>query len=253
MDNQFHEQMRSEGGAGGTLGDLYGQGFARVPEGTVITLEDGTQQDISGEILFDSKTGYPIIDKTNYKYLGNTQNKWKAGFNNSFSYAGFNLSVLVDAQFGGKAYSLTHSMLSMTGKTKNTLEGRYDGVIGDGYCYNASTGEYTRNRTVCENVGYYYDQYYGRDNVEANIFSTSFIKLREVSLSYTLPSKIIDKIKVLRGLTVSVYGRNLAMWTRWPQYDPEVAALSGSTITTGMETVTFPMTRSYGFNIKLKF
>ena len=49
------------------------------------------------------------------------------------------------------------------------------------------------------------------------------------------------------------YGRNLAMWTRWPQFDPEVACLDGSTITTGLEAAAFPMTRSYGFDVKLKF
>ena len=141
----------------------------------------------------------------------------------------------------------------MTGKLKNTLEGRYDGIIGDGYCYDAGTGTYTKNTTVCESISYYYDQWYARENVESNIYSTSYIKLRELRLEYSLPSKWLKKTKFINGVSLAAYGRNLAMWTRWPQFDPEVACLDGSTITTGLEAAAFPMTRSYGFDVKLKF
>ena len=78
------------------------------------------------------------------KYLGETQNKWKGGITNTISYRNFRLFVQVDGAFGGRAYSNTASILSMTGKLKNTLEGRYDGIIGDGYCYDSSTGSYSK-------------------------------------------------------------------------------------------------------------
>lgn len=238
---------------GGTLGAIYGTGFSRVPAGTVITLDDGTQKDISGEILFDKDTGNPIIDKATLRYLGETQSKWKGGINTSFSYNGLKLFVQLDGAFGGRAFSNSSAILSMTGKLKNTLEGRYDGIIGDGYCYDAGTGTYTKNTTVCESISYYYDQWYARENVESNIYSTSYIKLRELRLEYSLPSKWLKKTKFINGVSLAAYGRNLAMWTRWPQFDPEVACLDGSTITTGLEAAAFPMTRSYGFDVKLKF
>ncbi len=63
----------------------------------------------------------------------------------------------------------------------------------------------------------------------------------------------MDKTKFLSGVSFAVYGRNLAMWTKWPIYDPEVACLDGTTITTGLEAAAFPMTRSFGFNLKIKF
>lgn len=87
---------------GGTLGAIYGTGFARVPEGTVITMEDGSQKDISGEILFDKETGNPVVDKATMKYLGETQNKWKGGITNTISYRNFRLFVQVDGAFGGQ-------------------------------------------------------------------------------------------------------------------------------------------------------
>lgn len=237
----------------GTLGAIYGTGFSRVPENTVITMEDGTVRDISGEILFDAETGNPVIDKANTRYLGETQNKWKGGLQQTFSYKGFRLALQVDGAFGGHAYSNSASLLSMTGKLTNTLEGRYDGIIGDGYCYDAASGTYFRNKTVTESISYYYDQWYARENVESNIYSTSYIKLREARFEYSLPKRLMDKTKFLSGVSFAVYGRNLAMWTKWPIYDPEVACLDGTTITTGLEAAAFPMTRSFGFNLKIKF
>lgn len=238
---------------GGTLGAIYGTGFARVPEGTVITMEDGSLKDISGEILFDKETGNPVVDKATMKYLGETQNKWKGGITNTISYRNFRLFVQVDGAFGGRAYSNTASILSMTGKLKNTLEGRYDGIIGDGYCYDSSTGSYSKNTTVAKSISYYYDQWYARENVEANIYRTDYIKLREVRLEYNFPSKLLAKTKFLTGASIGFFATNLAMWTKWPQFDPEVACMDGSSITTGLEAASFPMTRSYGVNLKLKF
>lgn len=238
---------------GGTLGAIYGTGFQHAPEGAFVVNADGTKEDISGAILYDANTGYPLQNLSELQYLGETQNKWSGGIVSTFSYKGVRLTAQIDGQFGGRAYSMTNSILSYTGKLRNTLEGRYDGLIGDGYCYDAITGSYTRNTTVTESISKYYDFYYNRDNVEANIFSTSFVKLREVRLEYSLPRKIVERISFLQGASIAVFGRNLAMWTRWPQYDPEVASLDGSTITTGFESGSFPMTRSWGVNLKLKF
>ena len=236
---------------GGTLGALYGTGFERIPEGATCVMPDGSVKDISGEILYEN--GYPVQNKTELRYLGDTQPDWKGGITMKFSYRGLKLSVAVDGQFGGHAWSLSNSMFSYLGKLNNSLEGRYDGLVGKGYVYDSATGTYSPNMEVTEEIGTYYDRVYNRDNVESNIFSTSFIKLREVRLEYSLPKKWMEKTRFLRGVSVAVFGRNLAMWTRWPQYDPEIAALNGSTITTGFESGQFPMTRSYGFNVKLQF
>lgn len=236
---------------GGTLGDMYGTGFQRAPKGAFITLEDGSHQDISGEILYDVN-GYPILG-TELEYLGNTQPSWKAGFNNMISYRNFRLSISIDGQYGGKAYSLTNSILSYSGKLNNSLKGRYDGLIGRGVHFDEASGVYSRNNVVTDKVAYYYDLYYRRANVENNLFSTSFIKLREVRLEYNLPKKIVNRVKFIQGASIAVFGRNLAMISDWPQFDPEIATLNGSQITTGFETAQFPMTRSYGVSLKLNF
>jgi TonB-linked SusC/RagA family outer membrane protein len=237
---------------GGSLGAIYGTGFERAPEGATATLDDGTVKDISGAILYDSN-GYPIQNKTKLKYLGETQPKWKGGITMNFAYKNMRLNISADGQFGGHAWSLTNSMLSYLGKLNNSIEGRYDGLIGDGYVYDPATSTYSPNTTVTEDIGTYYDRVYNRDNVESNVFSTSFIKLREVSFEVSTPKRWLTKLAFISNASLSFFGRNLAMWTRWPQYDPEIAVLNGSTITTGFESGQFPMTRSYGFNIRLVF
>ena len=113
---------------------------------------------------------------------------------------------------------------------------------------------YTKNTTVTENISTYYNSYkYVRDNTEENTFSTNFFKCKEVRLDYALPKKICAKTRVLQGASLGFYMTNLFCITHWPQYDPEVGSLNGAYVTSGIEAMSFPMTRSYGVNVKLSF
>ena len=250
-----YSSAQVEARPGGSMNDLYGYGFAKAPQGAFITLPDGSKQDISGGIMYNATTGYPITDISTRAFLGNTHPKWKGGINNSISWNGFRLSVNVDASFGGKAYSYSHALLGYLGKLKETLPGRYEGLVGDGYVYDATNDTYSRNTTLTQFISGYYVQYYipSSVNVEANTFSTSFVKLREARLEYTFPRAWMEKSKVLQGASIAVFGSNLAMWTKWPTFDPEVSSLDGADINVGMEAAAFPMTRSFGVNIKLQF
>ena len=94
---------------------------------------------------------------------------------------------------------------------------------------------------------------FNRDNVVNNTFSTSFLKMKDIRLEYSLPKKIAAKTKVLQGASIAFFATNLFCWTNWPQFDPEIATMNGSEITKGFETAAFPMTRTYGVNLKLQF
>ena len=139
------------------------------------------------------------------------------------------------------------------GKNTNSLEGRYDGLIHDGVNVNPD-GTFTKNTTVTTNlVDYWSSCVWHRNNVESNTFDTSFLKLKELRLEYSLPKKVISKTKALQGLSLAFFTTNVFCITKWPQFDPEVASISGASLYGGVETGSFPMTRTYGFNIKLKF
>jgi hypothetical protein len=146
---------------------------------------------------------------------------------------------------------LTNSILGEQGKNTATLSGRYDGIIGQGVTLNAD-GQYVPNTTKATNIVTYYNKWYGRDNVEANTFDASFVKLREARLAYTIPAKVLRKT-FLRTASIGIYGRDLFVWSTFPAFDPETSTLDNATITPGLEVGQFPSTRTMGANLTISF
>ncbi len=220
---------------GGSMGDLWGRGYVRSPD---------------GQVVYDEATGFAKITQ-DVIYLGNTIPKGRIGFNNSFSYKGFNLNLLFDAQYGGVAHSLMHYKLAEQGKTTNTLPGRYNGIIGNGVILGADD-KYYPNTTIATDIDEYYRSHYGIDNAEGSTFSTDYIKFREARLDYSLGPKLIKKLG-LQKATLGIYGRDLFIWSPWPMFDPEFGTLAGSDIVRGFEVAQFPSTRTLGINLTVGF
>ena len=221
---------------GGSIGDIYGYKLKRAPDGQVVWKDGITAR------------------TTEFEYVGNAYPAWKAGFSNEFSYKNFRVSILFDGQWGGIVYSQTHHKMTEHGTLKHTLKYRGNPnfeVVGEGVMLD-ERGQYVPNN-VPISVSKYYADYWRRANVETNSFDASFLKLREARIEYTIPSAGLNKIGIER-LTLALYGRNLAMWTKdFPVYDPEVATLNNGTIVPGSEMGQLPSTRTMGFNLTLKF
>jgi TonB-linked SusC/RagA family outer membrane protein len=216
---------------GGSMGDMYGRGYLRSPD---------------GQIVYDAATGFAKLSD-NLVYLGNTIPKWKASMGHDFRYKQFNLHLLFDAQVGGVSYSLSNYKLAEQGKTTLTLPGRYNGIIGKGVIQNPD-GSFRPNDVIATDIDGYYRSHYGIDNAEGNTFSTNFLKFREARFDYSLSPRLVKRLGLQRA-TVGVYGRDLYIWTKWPIFDPEFGTLSGSDIVQGFEIAQFPSTRTFGFNI----
>lgn len=235
---------------------IYGRGFQRAPEGSFYTDEKGDQVDASGMHLVNAD-GYPILDESPDRKIGNVNPDWRGGMTQRFRYKNLSLSAAFTGQWGGNAFSVTNFALSYQGKLKNSLEGRYDGLVHPGV--NAVTNtdgsvSYTKNNTVTQNIQTYYNAYiWNRNNTEMNTFDTSFLKLKEVRLDYDLPERFLKKTDVLQSVSLGVYATNLFTITDFPQYDPDTGMVNGSNIYKGIESMSFPMTRSYGFNVKFSF
>ncbi|GAB3906737.1 SusC/RagA family TonB-linked outer membrane protein [Mucilaginibacter boryungensis] len=222
-----------EARVGGSMGDLYGLGYQRAPD---------------GQIVYEN--GYPV--KTiNTRLLANIYPKWKTSVGNEFKYGAFRVNVLFDAQFGGKAYSHTHANNAMTGQLKSTLPGRYNGLIGDGVIKNPD-GTYRKNDVAAGEIWNYYFEHFNTDNVEANLFKTDFIKLREARLDFNFPARIVSKLRVQRA-SIGIYGRDLLIISNWPSFDPEFGTINNGLIQTGFEIGQFPATRTFGVNLNVKF
>jgi TonB-linked SusC/RagA family outer membrane protein len=219
---------------GGSTGAIYGSNFVRSPEGKIVYTADG----------------FPARP-SEIQYIGEAYADWKGGIQNEFSYRNLRFSFLLDGQYGGLVYSQTHHKMAEQGKLKSTLPGREEGfIIGDGVVKNAD-GSYSPN-TKKVPVGNYYGDYYRRVNVESNSFDASFLKLREMRFEYSLPKSLTTKIRV-NNARIAVYGRDLAMITKFPMFDPETAALNGSTILPGVEIGQMPSTRTFGMNLTFNF
>ena len=236
---------------------IYGKGYQRAPEGSYYYDESGNKIDCSGMKIVNSETGYPVLDTSPDRRIGKVNPDWTAGLTTRFRYKDLSLSASFAAQVGGNCYSVTNFVLSYQGKLTNTLEGRYDGLVVDGVNAIQNTDgtiSYQKNTTVTDNIRTYYETYvYIRDNAEENTFSTDFLKLKELRLDYSLPKKICKKSKFLRSASVGAYATNVFCITDFPQYDPETGSLSGTNIYNAIENMAFPMTRTYGVNIKLAF
>ncbi|PST81595.1 SusC/RagA family TonB-linked outer membrane protein [Pedobacter yulinensis] len=215
---------------GGSMGDLYGRGYERDPQGNVI---------------YDGTTGFAKISQ-NVVYLGNTIPKYRASLGTEFAYQNFSLNVLFDAQMGAVGHSLTNYKLVEQGKTTSTLPGRYSGIIGNGVVQNPD-GSFRPNDVVANDIDEYYRSHMGTDNAEGNTFSTDYIKFREAALNYKFSPRVAKSLG-LNSMSFGVYGRNLFIWSPWPMFDPEFGTLAGSDIVQGFEVAQFPSTRTFGFN-----
>lgn len=224
-----------EARVGGRMGDMYGSGFQRSPEGKIIY----------------SSVGLPVAVDPVMKKWGNAFADWKAGLMNEFSYKNIRFSILLDGQKGGSMYSQTNHKNNTLGKTKVTLPGRDEGIVGDGVVWDAANKKYIPN-TVRVSASSYYETIYAINNAEMNIFDASFLKIREVRLEYGLPRKLTQKLH-LQQASIAVYGRDLFNFTSFPGFDPEGGNLNGNTLTPGVELTQFPSTRTMGINLTVKF
>lgn len=223
-----------EARVGGLMGDMYGRGFQRSPDGQIIYGTNGLPAQLD-----------PIIKK-----WGNAFADWKTSLSNELTYKGVKLSILLDAQMGGSMYSQTNHKNNTLGKTRVTLPGRDGGIIGEGVVLQPD-GTYKAN-TVKVTAATYYDNYYQISNAEVNIFDASYLKIREVRLDFKLPEFILSKLGI-RQTNVAFFGRDLFNFTKFPGFDPEGGNLNSGTLTPGVELTQFPSNRSIGANLTFKF
>lgn len=232
---------------------LYGFGLKRAPEGSSYTDENGNKVDVSGKVILNATTGLPSMTAEPDVFLGNVNPEWKGGFSTDFRYKNVSLSLFFSYQWGGHRFSVTNGILSYQGKLKNSLEGRYDGIVVDGV-NEISEGVYQKNNVVTDNIYTYYQALaLDRYNGEAHTFNTSFLKMKEVRLSYSLSDKLCRKTGFLQGGSLSLFATNLFSWDNWPQFDPEGGMMTGTNVFNGIEAGSYPMTRTFGVNLKLAF
>ncbi|MBN8676776.1 MAG: SusC/RagA family TonB-linked outer membrane protein [Chitinophagales bacterium] len=246
-----------EARVGEQMGNMYGIGYERVSSDPNSKYYDPSGQFV-GQVVYNNQ-GKPIRTSSRI-LLGNYNPDWLGGIGNTFNFKGLSLGVLFDVRIGGKVYSHTQTVGREGGQIIETLEGRangYDlnvegnGVIGEGVVQNAD-GSFSPNAVKLSAREWHTTYTLGRSLIEGVMYDASFTKLREVKLGYTLPNRLL-KGSALRDLSLSVVGRNLALWTKVPHIDPETSSTAGGTVIPGVESVALPSTRSWGVNLSFRF
>ncbi|MBW8685303.1 SusC/RagA family TonB-linked outer membrane protein [Chitinophaga rhizophila] len=217
------------------------------------------QKDPSGNIIYRAD-GFPLEESVK-RYIGNGEPDLVYGLENSFTYGNFSFRFLVDGRVGGLMYSTTTQKMWWGGThpgtvnqfrddandNKSTYVGKGVVVTSGQATYDAEGNIISDNRTFAPNTqGVNYIDFMtntsnGVDN-NYNYYSQTFLKLREATLTYRVPSKWL-KGRIFRAADISAVGRNLLLFTKMPNVDPDA----------GVDNLQTPSTRSIGVNLNLKF
>jgi len=220
-----------------------------------------------GNIIVDSNTGLPKVSSDIIK-LGDSNYDYTLGIGNSLTYKSFNFSFNIDIRQGGLMYSRTAEMTYFSGTTQETINndrqpfiipGSVVEIIEDGSVvgYEENDLPVMNNAPNSIGLGANMHEYYGNGMTDLNkkfVIDKSFIKLRDMSLSYSLPKKWLNNV-FIGSMSVSIIGRNLLLWTpeenRW--IDPEATSFGNDLTADYGEYGTNPSVRSVGFNLKFTF
>jgi TonB-linked SusC/RagA family outer membrane protein len=198
------------------------------------------------------------LSTTSNEVIGNQNPDWIGGVNNSLRYKNVTLSWLIDVRQGGDLFSLDLFYGLATGLYPETA-GNNDlgnplrntiadggGIIREGV---TADGKPNTKRVEAYNFGAYGYRY---SPPASFIYDASYVKLREAIITYSVPLSVVNKTKVFKGIDLSLIGRNLwIIHKNLPYSDPEEIIVSGNL--QGYQSGAYPTTRTFAFNIKLKF
>lgn len=210
----------------------------------------------TGQVIVDKTTGYPS-QNPNLTMFGRTMPKHILGLTPSFEYKGFNLQITADYRAGHQVYHGIGPDMDFTGiSIRSAANSRMRFVVPNS-AYDDGTGKYVTNTDVLVRAGGYgfFEATSTNRGIQSNyLTSAAAWKVREIALSYDLPSKLLAKTKAIKGASVGLVGRNLFMFlpksNQWT--DPEFANTTGNAVGVNNTSI-LPPTRLYGFNVNLRF
>ncbi len=214
----------------------------------------------NGERLY-TPTGDTMLSEE--QVLGNYNPDWMTSLNNNFTYFNLSLSFLLDFRYGGLIYNEIERKLNFLGLSEATVLNDREGLVPHGV-FLAEDGSY--QWLTSDNIpgggqsGKAYWETQMEETVPENVLiDDTYLKLRELRLSYNLPKKWMDKT-FMNSLTLSVVGRNLAVWSKVKHIDPETFGVAsernvfgGQIKVPGYANAKVPSVRSYGFTLNCKF
>lgn len=196
-----------------------------------------------GDFRFVDVDGNGILDVSDDRTIvGNYAPDFSYGFSNSLAYKGFDLNVAFQGSYGGEILNLSRRYVANgEGNFNNTTE------LLNRWQSEAIPGDLNTNRANRKARGNN-----GRTSTW-HVEDGSYLRLQNLSLGYTLPSSILEKINISK-LRIYVVGNNLYTWTNYTGYNPEVNLDSGSDqLTPGLDYGVYPLSKTYSLGVNVSF
>jgi TonB-linked SusC/RagA family outer membrane protein len=228
---------------------LQGSHYDRTADGLVkmTTIQDP----------FTKATRYVPVKASDNINFGNTQPKYKYGFNASIAYKGLTLSGQAELRTGYKIYNTIGENLDFTGAGQRSAQyGRQDFIFPNSAISNDNGATYVPNTSGLTPGGaeFWANTTYNTSIAENYVTSGTFFKIRELSLSYALPAALLEKTGFVKGLSLNVYGRNIFTWVPKENIytDPEFSFSNSNAIGINNFLQT-PPTKFYGASLSATF
>jgi len=237
------------------LAQNYGVSFNAVvgqPLGVFSTFVP-TKND-QGQYIVDANGYY--VASTDEQAVGNSQRDFVVGLKNKLTYKNLTLAFALDWKQGGEMYSYTKRLSHFTGNGIETIYNDRNPFIIPNSVVDNGDGTYSENTTPIsfEAVTDFWNTQNNPGVEQGHVIDKTFVRLRDLSLTYNLPSKIFRNSGI-SGMQFSVYGKNLALWTpdENPYIDPELSTFGSSLLSEQGEFGANPSQRAYGATLKLTF
>ena len=227
-----------------------------LPEGASIATSPTAGGVFIGDFIYEDIDGNGVIDNNDQTFIGNPEPKFTWGFGNTFSYKNFDLTVQFSGSYGNKILNYGRRFLDITGSTANQLTTVLDYARLEKIDPNGP--EDYRNYRV-SNTGTIMPRLSTESGVNKNnrvsdayVEDGSYIRLQNVSLSYTLPRNWVKHV-YLSNVKVYCNIQNLFTITKYDGLDPEVGSMQGNALRNGVDYSRYPSPRIYTVGLNVQF
>ena len=263
--------------------ELYGEGDQRVTNVPIQTFQGGVSVNAAVDYPYGAirgtdfiytngqrtvnAAGYYMSTPSSANVIGDPNPDWLGGMNNRFKYKDISLSFLIDIRRGGDIFSLDQfygdgsglyeetAGVNNLGNPVRSLVSEGGGVILPGVKQDGSPNDIrAANHNGSGSTAFGYVANAGAGMPRAfYVYDASFVKLRELALTYSLPSSLMSKLNGIKSIDISAVGRNLWIIDKNMKYSDPEESLSSGNANGGYQSGAYPAVRTYGFNVRFIF
>ena len=195
----------------------------------------------AGDLIYEDVNGDGIINDDDLTVVGDAFPDFVWGFNNTFTYKNFDLTVLINGQEGADVFFDAGTQNLNAAGVQNQLA-----IATQRWRSPSSPGNGITPRSIRSNHGR------AISPSSRHIFDASYIRLNNVRLNYRFPTELTSKLG-MSGLALSLSAQNLKTWTDYPGFDPESSTSGNSILGAGIDTYTYPLAKTVTLGINVQF